>query len=164
MDAIDPEKLKRGKEAEEKFKEWLDKHNISYLYIQQDENTFASVFKNNLKRPDFLILIPSLGLMMVDVKYKNLNPKYEDLAIDAYDIKRYSRLQRTFNLPIWFVLSNENVAFKTWFWIPLPKVLEEGMPRFRSSKSKMDYYAVPLKHFVQVSDRDSLHRIFEGSF
>lgn len=164
MEAIDPDKIKRGKEAEERFQEWLNQHNISYLYINQDQETFATVFKENLKRPDFLILIPSLGLIMVDVKYKNINQKYEDLAIDAQDIKKYSKLQRTFNLPIWFALSNENVAFKTWFWIPLPKVLEEGIPRFQSSLSNMDYYAVPLKEFTQVSERDSLYRIFEGSF
>lgn len=162
MEAVDLEKIKRGREAEEKFQAWLDEHKLSYLYIQQDKNTFANAFKDNLKRPDFLILLPNLGLIMVDVKYKNVNSKYQDMAIDAYDIKRYSKLQRIFNLPIWFVLSNENVAFETWFWIPLPKVLEEGMPRFTSSKSQMDYYAVPLKHFIQVSKKDSINRLFES--
>jgi len=163
MYAIDPEKVKRGKDTEGKFKEWLDNHNISYLYINQEPETFASVFKDNLKRPDFLILIPSLGLIMVDVKYKNINQKYGDFAIDAKDIKRYSKLQRTFNLPIWFAISSEDVAFNTWFWIPLPKVLEEGIPRFQSSKSRMDYYAVPIRHFTQIAFKDSLHRIFEGN-
>ena len=33
-----------GEIAELRFKEWLDKHKIPYLYIQQDSDTFSQAF------------------------------------------------------------------------------------------------------------------------
>ena len=67
--------LRKGRNVESKFKAWLDKHNIPYLYIQQDEETFSSTFRNQFsgKRPDFMILIPNFGFIFVDTKYSILN-------------------------------------------------------------------------------------------
>ena len=45
MDNEIEERKRKSNEAEQKFKEWLDKHNIPYMYIQQDTGTFSSVFK-----------------------------------------------------------------------------------------------------------------------
>jgi len=65
----DKDRAERGDIAEKKFKQWLDKHNIPYLYIHQDIETFSSAFKNSSgKRPDFMVLIPNFGFIFVDVK------------------------------------------------------------------------------------------------
>ncbi|PIN95833.1 hypothetical protein COU56_00595, partial [Candidatus Pacearchaeota archaeon CG10_big_fil_rev_8_21_14_0_10_31_9] len=57
------------------FKQWLDNHNIPYLYINQDPETFSSFFKEDLKgkRPYFMLLIPYFGFIFVDVKYKQIS-------------------------------------------------------------------------------------------
>lgn len=152
----------KGAEAEQKFKEWLDKHNIPYFYIKQDMETFSSAFKNIFsgKRPDFMILIPSFGFIFVDVKYKKIHPDYKTYPIDGEETKKYSSLQRLFNLHIWYALSNEDSDFKTWLWIPVSKVLESGIPKFTSSVSKEDFFAVPLSEFIQIADDDSIERLF----
>ena len=76
---ITKENKENGNEAESKFKEWLEKHNIPYIYLQQDTQTISSAFKNKFsgKRPDFLILIPHIGFIFVDVKYRKLNLEYK---------------------------------------------------------------------------------------
>lgn len=152
-----------GRETELKFQEWLDSHNIPYLYFQQDTETFSSAFKGYFggKRPDFMILIPNLGFILVDVKHKNMSETYKSFPIDSQETRKYSGLQRKFNLPIWYVLSNEKVDYKTWYWIPISKVLEEGKnPRFKSGKSNMDFFAIPTTQFIQISLDDSLDRLF----
>src|SRR3989344_4834897 len=60
MMEISEENKKKGFEAESKFREWLEKHNIPYLYLQQDTQTISIAFKKYFsgKRPDFLLLIP----------------------------------------------------------------------------------------------------------
>ena len=75
MNQIGEENTKKGSEAEIKFREWLDRDNIPYLYLQQDTQTLSIAFKKYFsgKRPDFLILIPNLGFIFVDVKYKKLS-------------------------------------------------------------------------------------------
>ena len=59
------ENIEKGKETERMFKQWLDNHNIPYLYIHQEKETFSSFFKENLrgKRPDFMLLIPYFGFI-----------------------------------------------------------------------------------------------------
>lgn len=161
------ENIRKGNEVELKFKEWLDRHKIPYLYIQQDTETFSLSFKKFFggKRPDFMILLPNLGFILVDVKYRRIYKEYKTFTLDSLESTKYSSLQRKFNLPIWYVLSNEDVDFKTWFWIPVSKVLEEGRnPRFRSSKSNMDFFAIPVKEFIQIASDDSLDRLFSKCF
>lgn len=163
---IAPEDKERGTRAELKFKEWLDRHNIPYFYIKQDLETFSSALKNSFsgKRPDFMILIPNFGFIFVDVKNKRLNQDYKTYPIDSYETKKYSKIQRLFNLHIWYAVSNEDYDYRTWLWIPISRVLEAGIPRFISSKSKEDFYAVPPEEFIQISEDDSLERIFSKSF
>jgi hypothetical protein len=160
------EEKKKGSEAELKFKEWLDKHNIPYLYLQQDTQTLSLAFKKYFsgKRPDFLILIPNLGFIFVDVKYRNIHAEYKTYPIDSEETKNYSSIQRKFNLSIWYVLSNETFDFKTWLWIPISKVFESGRPIFKSSKSNMDFYAVPPQEFIQIAMDDSLDRLLSKCF
>ena len=159
----------KGKEAEDKFKAWLDKHKIPYLYISQNKETFASVFKDDsgMKRPDFMILLPNLGFIFVDVKDRKLSKNYGTFPLDSAETKKFSRLQRKFNLHIWYVLSNEDYNYKTWFWIPVSKVLEEGDSKnqeHESSKSHMDFFAIPASDFIQIAENDSLDRLFSKCF
>ncbi len=163
---IGKEEKRKGNETEIKFKEWLNKHNIPYLYLQQDTQTLSIAFKKYFsgKRPDFLILIPNLGFIFVDTKYKKINKEYKTYPIDAKETKKYSSIQRKFNLNIWYVLSNEDSDYKTWLWIPISKVFESGKLKHTSSKSGEEFYAIPPKEFIQISINDSLDRLFSKSF
>lgn len=166
MAEIEEENKKKGAEAEIRFREWLEKHNIPYLYLQQDSETISFAFKKYFsgKRPDFLILIPNLGFIFVDVKYKKIHPEYKTYPLDSEETKKYSSLQRKFNLNVWYVISNEDSDFKTWLWIPISKVFESGRPIFISSKSKMEFYAVSPQEFIQIAIDDSLDRLLSKCF
>lgn len=165
MDTSIGENKNKSNLAEHRFKEWLNKHSIPYMYIQQDLQTFASVFKDFGKRPDFMILVPHFGLIFVDVKDKKLNKEYKTFTLDSDETKKYSRLQREFNLQIWFALSNEDYDYKTWFWIPVSKILEEGTRKTHvSNLSKTDFFAVFPTEFIQISSDASLDRLFSKIF
>jgi hypothetical protein len=49
--------------------------------------------------------------------------------------------------------------FKTWFWIPITKVIKSGFV-FEPKNKRDKCYSVPISEFVQVSDDDSLERVF----
>lgn len=160
------ENERRGKETEARFKEWLDKHKIPYIYLKQDPESFSSVFKNiySGKRPDFMVLIPSFGFIFVDTKYKKINSEFKTYPLDSDETTKYSSLQRRFNLQIWYVISNEDSDFKTWLWIPISKVLELGIKEQTSSVSKERFIPVPVNKFTQLADDDSLDRLFSKCF
>ena len=49
--------------------------------------------------------------------------------------------------------------YNTWFWIPATKALESGF-HFISKKKKERCLSVPVQDFIQVSNDDSLERVF----
>jgi len=164
---ITEEGRKKGDEAQQMFMLWLNKHNIPYFFIEQNETDFSKALLNSFhgKRPDFMVLIPNFGFIFVEVKNRNLYKTYNTFPLDTSETKRYSSVQRRFNMQIWYVISNQEYAYKTWFWIPVSKVMESGkIPKYESSKSKQDFYAVPAEEFIQIADSDSLGRLFSKSF
>jgi len=99
MDLIDREGKEKGMLVENNFRSWLDKHNIPYLYIQQDNENLSQSLKEIFqgKRPDFILLIPNFGIIFVDVKYKKIHQDFKTYPIDIEETKKYSSLQRKFN-------------------------------------------------------------------
>lgn len=149
------EKEEKSKEVESKFQKWLDKNNIPYWYIQQDIFTFSPALKKYMtKRPDFMILIPHVGFILVDAEYKSPAEKYPAFYIDAAETEQYCNLQNYFNLQVWYALSNERDHYKTWYWIPALQVLEiaEKEKRiFEGPKERGKYCSIPMDKFIQVS-------------
>ena len=146
------EKDAKSKEVEQKFQQWLDKNEIPYWYVQQDIATFSPALKKYMtKRPDFMILIPHIGFILVDVEYKLPAEKYEVFQIEVAETKQYCNLQNYFNLQVWYVFTNERDHYKTLHWIPVSKVLEIG----EKEKKIFDgprgaYCSIPMDKFIQV--------------
>lgn len=153
----------KAKITEAKFKDWLDVNNIPHWYIQQDIETMSPALKKYFvgRRPDYMILLPHLGFILVDVEYKKVSDKYSDFMVDCKETSEYSNLQRNFNLEVWYAYSNEQSDYKTWYWIPVSKVLEKGKAnRHTSSTSGEDYYSLKINEFTQIAYDDSLDRLF----
>ena len=73
--------------SEQRFKEWLENKGYAYLYIDQSLDCFSSLFKGVTKRPDFLVVINSIGIIAVDVKERIIYEKYESFVIDEEEIQ-----------------------------------------------------------------------------
>jgi len=111
-----------------------------------------------------MLLIPYFGFIFVDVKYKQISENQKGFPIDALNAKKYSSIQRRFNINTWFVISNEKVGYNTWYWIPVSKVLEAGISLQKSSKSGDLFFPIPKNYFIQVARDDSLSRLFSKLF
>lgn len=71
------------KEGETAMNEWLKVNNLSYLFVAQTPETFSSLFKGKVKRPDFLVLLESIGLIAIDVKNYTLSGGVYTLELEA---------------------------------------------------------------------------------
>ena len=58
----------KGNAGEKALEKWLKLQGFSFLALCQDEKHFAPAFRGNLKRPDFLVLLESVGMIAVDAK------------------------------------------------------------------------------------------------
>jgi len=153
--------------AEEKFKEWLDKNKIPYWYLDQSLESFSPSLRDllDIKRPDFMILLPNFGFIFVDVKDREPAREYPKFFIDGKETDKYLNMQGIFNMQTWFVISNESCRYETWYWIPISEVTRSGFSSATKHDSKDSFfYAVPINEFVQVSSNDNLERIFSKLF
>jgi len=53
----------KGPEGEKRFREWLAQNKLGFVPICQQKETFATLFFGAVKRPDFLVLIDSIGII-----------------------------------------------------------------------------------------------------
>ena len=94
------ERKRQGAAAEERFRTWLDRCHLPHIYVEQSPFTFPDHLKGEIKRPDFLVGIPSIGTIAVDVKAKRV---YRDaILIDAAEHRTLAAFEVYFNMSVWF--------------------------------------------------------------
>ena len=93
------ERRAQGVAAEDRFRAWLDRCRLPHIYIDQSPFTFPDLH-GQIKRPDFLVGVPTIGTIAVDVKAKRV---YADaIIIDAEEHRTLSCFERYFNISVWF--------------------------------------------------------------
>ncbi len=149
--------------AETKFMEWLNARKIPYWYIRQDLQSFSPALKKvfGSKRPDFMVLIPHVGFMLVDVKNRDIKAPYNTVAINCEEMTSYSNLNRNFNLSVWFAVSNEMLGFKKWLWAPVSRFAgAQNLKRKQGQGRNSEFYGVPMSDFVEIGFQDHLGVLF----
>jgi hypothetical protein len=90
----------QGQLAEDRFRAWLDRCHLPHIYVEQSPMTIPQHLKGEIKRPDFLVGIPTIGTLAVDVKAKTV---YDDtILIDAYEHRTLAAFETFFNVTVWF--------------------------------------------------------------
>lgn len=59
---VSPELQARGADAEASFQAWLDESRLPFLYATQNQQSVPKHFKGQLKRPDYLVALPFVGM------------------------------------------------------------------------------------------------------
>ena len=72
MARVAPHLIARGMAAERRFQDWLDASVVPHLYVEQSPLTVPAPLKGRIKRPDYLVGLPGIGLVAFDVKSKAL--------------------------------------------------------------------------------------------
>lgn len=94
------ERKVQGQAAEDRFRAWLDRCHLPHIYVEQSPFTFPEHLKGEIKRPDFLVGIPSIGTIAVDVKAKRV---YQDaILIDTAEHHTLLMFETCFNISVWF--------------------------------------------------------------
>ena len=154
----DGDPVKAGKDGELRLKQWLDANKLSYLYVNQEEACFASMFQGAIKRPDFLVLIDSVGLIAVDAKNHKLRDEGCYTLGKEDELKKVLGFERVFRIPVWYAyMDRENDD--CWYWISALKAAEVGEER-KNHTTKVDYLALPVKHFSEIRANDDLGKLY----
>ena len=137
--------------------EWLDTAGLGYLYVAQSPERFAGLFGDEVKRPDFLVLIDSLGLIAVDVKnYTAKNGEYT-LKFEK-EVKKVIAFERIFRIPVWYAYLSK-AENQTWHWISALKAVEVGEMRSRRDTGEK-FLSIKMKEFVEIRGNADLGKLY----
>ena len=149
-------KMELGRIAEENFMKWLDKAELSYIYLDQTPKTLPAVFRKITKRPDFIVKISNELTISVDVKYRTIDPVYKNFGIDEEnDILRLKSFEDIFGIPVWLAVCSCEGAFLTWYWIKLDKIIHE-MPLVVNGATNKRFRCISIKKTLKVGQDSDL--------
>lgn len=148
--------------SETKFKHWLEANKYPHLFIDQTTETHGSCTQDQFKRPDFLIALPNLGTIGVDVKDRRPHEKGDYIIDCGREAEKYHNFQRLFMIPAWycFLPTMGEDYRRIWSFVSLNEVLVSPV-RF-SSNQNSPFYCVNPRITIGISpDHDSLMRLLE---
>lgn len=94
------ERLAQGQQAESRFRDWLDRCVLPHMYVEQSPLTVPKGLRGEIKRPDFLVGVPTIGTLAFDVKAKSI---YDDrLYVDVYEHRTFQNFETFFNMTVWY--------------------------------------------------------------
>lgn len=71
------------------------------MYVEQSPLTVPKALRGEIKRPDFLVGVPTVGTLAFDVKAKSV---YDDrIFIDAEEHRMFQNFETFFNISVWYV-------------------------------------------------------------
>lgn len=116
------------------------------MYVEQSPLTVPKALRGEIKRPDFLVGVPTVGTLAFDVKAKSV---YDDrIFIDAEEHRMFQNFETFFNISIWYVCFPP--AEPTTCHLFLNRDLARHAPSLQSGRSAI---AMPLKETVTADTR-----------
>lgn len=111
---VSPELQARGADAEASFQAWLDDSRLPFLYATQNQQSVPKHFKGQLKRPDYLVAFPFVGMIAVDVKAKSF---YEGgLIFDVSEIDKLAKFDEIFRITTFLACVDPDNPTRTWWY------------------------------------------------
>ncbi len=144
--------------AECRFKDFLDTHHYSYVFIEQSPLTFSGEFRRRVKRPDFLVDIEGIGTIVIDVKNKFLSRTFKNFTLSEGELRKLVEYQNLSRHSVWFAISNEICDYLTWYFIRLDRVEKIGETRKRRDTGEV-FRVFKITDCITIGHDDSLQKL-----
>jgi hypothetical protein len=148
----------KGQEGEQKLLAWLNAEGFAHVSICQHPGSFATLFAKDVKRPDFFLLLESIGLIAIDVKNQEPSRNGYTLTLDA-ELRKAIAFERLFRIPIWYVYPATENGETVWYWISALKALEVGQTRKRRD-DQLEFVNIALRHFERLVSNADLGKLY----
>ena len=152
----------QGLDGERTLNVWLQQQRLPYASICQNPETFSTLFPENVKRPDFLLLIPALGTIAIDAKNYSLSGGVFTLEYEA-ELRRSVTFERLFRIPVWYAYMDHNTDGQCWHWISALRAVEVGEIRTNTARG-VQFLAIPIGEFANISNASDLSQLYHQNF
>lgn len=149
----------QGKKGEDALNKWLLESRLAYVSICQSTETFSKLFSNIAKRPDFFLLIQSVGLIAIDAKNQTYYETYGNYTLNYDDeLRRALMFESLFRIPLWYAFYDE--PGNQWYWISALKALEKGELKQQNGEKAESFLAIKRDHFLIIKTPDDLSKLY----
>lgn len=150
---ITPADAAKGAAAEQAFRAWLDSGVLPHIYVEQSPLTVPAPLRGRIKRPDYLVGIPGVGLVAFDVKAKTIYP--EGLIFDLAEIQKMRTFARLFHLTVYFACLDPEGG-DAGYWVRLDQL--DAVPAVRRRGGLT--LALPLTEAMPVTLQEPFYAAF----
>ena len=151
---------KDGKAGEEAFRDWLNKEKIGYLYIDQTIDFFSHTFKENLKRPDFLLLVPSVGFIAIDVKHHDIKTYGEVTGFTlniAKELDKAVEFEEVSKTALWYAYKRkDDPSDLSWYLINPRTIIQQGIKKESTKEEGSEFFVTSIEKFKVVTTEKDL--------
>jgi len=150
---ITPADAEKGAAAERAFQAWLDGSVLPHMYVEQSRLTVPVPLRGKIKRPNYLLGIPGVGLVAFDVKAKTI---YGDgLIFDLDEVRKLRTFAQLFHLKVYFACLDPERG-PAAYWVRLDQL--DGAPAVR--RNGILTLALPVAEAQTVSMVRSFYAAF----
>ncbi len=150
---IDPADAAKGAAAERAFATWLDNSVLPHMYVEQSRLTVPAPLRGQIKRPDYLVGIPGVGLVAFDVKAKTV---YQGkILFDVAEVEKLRTFSRLFHLTVYFACLDPEGS-QEGFWVRLDQLDTLSVTRRRFGP----VLALPIAQALPVSLDEPFYAAF----
>ena len=143
----------KGATAELAFRRWLDASVLPHLYVEQSPITVPVPLRGQIKRPDYIVGIPGVGLVAFDVKAKT--PHEGQLIFELTEVRKLQAFARLFHLTVYFACLDPEGGDRG-HWIRLDQ-LQDAESGFRAGSRVLLY---PLERATPVTLAENFYTAF----
>ena len=154
MTSLDPRLIRRGAKAERRFAAWLDASALPHLYVEQSPMTVPVSLRGEIKRPDYLVGIPSVGIIAFDVKSKTIYAR-DGLIFDLREVQKLRVFSQRFHVTAFFACLDPEGG-PDGYWVRLDQL--DAAPAVRRGKTLT--LACPLDRAMPVSLAEDFYTAF----
>jgi len=155
------ERIKQGKDGEQLFQAWLNGQELGFLRVDQEKDSLSTIFKDAVKRPDYLLLLPSIGFIGIDVKHHKLRKSCFTLTIDK-EIERAIAFEHYTRIYLWYAYKDRDYeGHDVWYFISAQKAYEKGEVKNNASQ-KSKFLSIDIKHFEKITKAEDLGKLFSA--
>ena len=152
---ITVELQEKGNNAERRFMQYLDAHDIHYVRIDQHPETLSAAFQTIAKRPDFEVFLDNIGSIMVDVKSLRFNKQYHNFTLDESEVQLLLQYELLTHRPVWLAITTDEIGHAVWFFISVQAVVTKTPKRMNSITLNV-FRAITIEDCVVIGPNGGL--------
>lgn len=147
------------------FRDYCNYHRYSFVFLNQETDTFSVAFKENgIKRVDFMISFSLMGIQLhiyADTKQRQFNKKFSTFTVSEDDVQALHNFKLKFhNTVVFIILSNGDSGFRTFYVICIEDIIKKCELRINKENGK-EFRAIKITECNTLGWNDGFEQILK---